>query len=373
MEFCLMRSIIIVGGTGRIGSTVAAHLLSLHPDVQVTVTGRDRSRGLRLVSELGERARFKAVDREDARALRSLIDGAALVIHAAGPFQGSDPTVLESAIDCRVRYLDIADELLFAQKARALSSRAAERGVCALVNGGVFPGLSNVMAGLLAETALVESMSFSYFIAGSGGSGPAVMASTFILGTVPATEFVAGQRVERRAFTGGQALSFLPPVGRRTCYFLELPEVTSCFETYRIPNVVARFGTSPGLWNHATRWVCTLFRPWLADRRRVASFVAPLLPLIRIVDRFVGAAIAIEVEAEFRDGQRRRLRYAHQDTLASIGAAVVAQAEELLQDRVAPGVLWPEEGIRDKKLHLLSATQGGTFEFVRNRNKSHIE
>lgn len=354
-----MKKVVIIGGSGRIGSVVAERLLAYDPELRITITGRDAARGQRMAQCLGERVGFVSVELGDASGLQQAISGAALVLHTAGPFQGTEPTVLSAAIACGVPYLDIADDLVFARKARALSAQAAAQGVAALVNGGVFPGMSNVMAGLLAEQAPAEKIAFSYFIAGSGGSGPAVMASTFILGTTPATEFVNGQRVERTAFTGGRTVSFLAPIGARSVYYLELPEVTSCFETYRIPSVVARFGTSPGLWNRATRLVCWLFRPWLGNRKRVASFVALLLPLIRLVDRWVGAAIGMEVEAVDQSGKSKRLRYVHTDTLASIAAAVTAQADELLRGRIASGVHWPEEAITDKPRHLELAAQGG--------------
>lgn len=217
------------------------------------------------------------------------------------------------------------------------------------------------MAGLLCERGPAQRLSFSYFIAGSGGSGPAVMASTFLLGTRPASEFVRGEPVGRQAFTGGVSTEFLAPVGRRTCYYIELPETTSCYETYKIPHISARFATSPGVWNHATRWTCTLLKPWLGHRQRVASFVRLLLPLIRVIDRFVGAAIAMDVAVESADGQIQRLRYVHASTTESIAQAVTAQAEELLLGRVAAGVHFPEEGIRDKERHLQRAAVGGVL------------
>jgi len=356
-----MKKVVIIGGSGRIGSAVAERLLAYDPELRITITGRDDARGQRIAQRLGARVDFVSVELSDMSGLRQVMSGAGLVLHTAGPFQGAEPSVLSAAIDCGVPYLDIADDLVFARKARALSAQAAAKGVAALVNGGIFPGMSNVMAGLLAERAPAEKIEFSYFIAGSGGSGPAVMASTFILGTTPATEFVDGNRVERTAFTGGRSVSFLAPVGARSVYYLELPEVTSCFETYRIPHVVARFGTSPGLWNHATRLVCWLLRPWLSNRKRVASFVALLLPLIRLIDRVVGAAIGMEVEAVDRSGKSWRLRYLHPHTLASIAAAVTAQADELLQGRIASGVHWPEEAIKDKQRHLELAAQGGVL------------
>lgn len=356
-----MRRVVVVGGAGRIGQVVAARLLAQHPDLSVTITSRDPKRGEKVASRLGARAVSAPLDLSDGAGLRNLVSGASLVIHTAGPFQSADPLVLQAAIDCGVGYLDIADDLEFARKARQLPVQARAAKVAAIVNGGVFPGMSNIMAGLLCERGPAQRLSFSYFIAGSGGSGPAVMASTFLLGTRPASEFVRGEWVGRQAFTGGVATEFLAPVGRRTCYSIELPETTSCYEIYKIPNISARFATSPGVWNHATRWTCTLLKPWLSHRQRVASFVTLLLPLIRVIDRFVGAAIAMDVAVESADGQIQRLRYVHASTMESIAQAVTAQAEELLLGRVSAGVHFPEEAIRDKERHLQRAAVGGVL------------
>lgn len=366
-----MPHIVILGGTGRIGRAVAEIFYEKRKDCVLTLVGRNAKRGPEVVRQLGDRAHFFAADFRDRSRLLSVLSGADLVIHAAGPFQDTQPLVLEAAIEAGVSYLDIADDLSFAYKARALSLTAQQKGISAIVNGGVFPGLSNIMAGCLAEdvrqnakqgeeSSPVTHLRFDYFIAGSGGAGPAVMASTFLLGTRPATEYVDGKIVERTAFTGGERIAFLPPIGTRKVYYLELPEVSSSFETYHIPNIASRFGTSPGIWNHLTRLCCLLFRPWLGKRERVASFVRLMLPLVRLLDRVVGAAIGIEVEAVYATGEKKRLRYAHDNTIVSIASAVLAQADEILCGRVRHGVFWPEEAISNKKEHLQSLS-GGIF------------
>jgi len=359
IEHRAMRNILVLGGSGRIGRAVAALLLETDKDCCLTLVGRNAVRGEKLLRALGDRARFVSADVYNENELAAPLKDADLVIHTAGPFQETEPTLLRTAITCGVPYLDIADDLSFAQKARDLSALAKERGVPALVNGGIFPGMSNVMAGLLAERGSVTHLAFSYFIAGSGGAGPGVMASTFMLGTTPVTEYVDGKAVPRVAFTGEMKQAFLPPIGKRSVYFLELPEVTSCFETYKIPNVVARFGTSPGIWNHLTRWCCSLFRPWLSNRKRVSSFVGLSLPFVRLLDLFVGKAIGMEVEAKYSTGETLRASYAHPNTIASIAQAVVAQANEILEKRIPPGVYWPEEAIQEKRRHLVVSSRGG--------------
>ena len=198
------------------------------------------------------------------------------------------------------------------------------------------------------------------FHRGSGGSGPAVMASTFFAWYAPASEFVRGEWVGRQAFTGGVATEFLAPVGRRTCYSLELPETTSCYEIYKIliyPPALRR-RRACGITRRAGPVHC-LSRGF--HRQRVASLSHCCCPLIRVVDRFVGAAIAMDVAVESADGQIQRLRYVHESTMESIAQAVTAQNRGTAVGSCFCRVHFPEEAIRDKERHLQRATVGGVL------------
>ncbi len=357
-----MQRVIIVGGTGRIGGALGRRLAGERPDLHVVLAGRRGTVGEKLAKEIGEQCSFKALEIHDEDPLREALRGADLVVNCAGPFQQAEPLVLAAALDAGVPYLDIADDLAFSRRAKELHARAVGRRIPAVVNGGLFPGLSNVIAGLLVERAAgAERVDFSYFVAGTGGAGPAVMASTFLLAALPATEFVDGHPVGRKAFTGKRVVEFPAPVGRRATFYIELPEVSTCAETYRVPNVSARFGTAPGIWNTNTRAIASLPRSWVGDRRRVAGMVSVLMPMLRAVDWFVGAAAAMRVDVVGRVGQERTIAWAHPETVPAIATAIAAQAGELLDGRVAPGVWWPEEAIKDKEAHIRRASEGASL------------
>ena len=119
-----MPRLLIVGGTGRIGSALAAALRAARGDCEIRIGGRRREVGMALARRLGAGISFVPVDVNDAHQLGSALEGVDLVIHAAGPFQGAAPTVLDAAIAARARYLDIADDLAFAQGARARHAQA---------------------------------------------------------------------------------------------------------------------------------------------------------------------------------------------------------------------------------------------------------
>lgn len=77
--------------------------------------------------------------------------------------------MLESAIRCGVAYLDACDDTDAAARAVSLNAAAAEAGVRAVVCGGIFPGVSNLMAASMVRAGREDGrgtpvrLSFSYF------------------------------------------------------------------------------------------------------------------------------------------------------------------------------------------------------------------
>ena len=65
------------------------------------------------------------------------------MIHCGGPFQKRTRCeVLEAAIDAGVNYVDVCDDMKFAQRAKALHDKAKQAGVTALTTTGIYPGVS---------------------------------------------------------------------------------------------------------------------------------------------------------------------------------------------------------------------------------------
>jgi saccharopine dehydrogenase-like NADP-dependent oxidoreductase len=66
-------------------------------------------------------------------------------------------------------YADLSDPLEYLTSALSMSEEARQAGTAAVVAGGAFPGLSNVIAVELASRvpAPVKNLKFSYFTAGT--------------------------------------------------------------------------------------------------------------------------------------------------------------------------------------------------------------
>lgn len=216
-----MQRVVIVGGTGRVGLSTALALASCGAPLSLTLAGRDAARFQAVTaSEPTLRdASFVACDVEDAASLAAALRGAALVVHAAGPFQRQPRcAVLEAAIAARVPYLDVCDDTAYAQRAKGLQGAAAAAGIRAVTCGGMFPGVSNVMAAQLvradrpdtpgAAPAPPKRVTYSYFTAGSGGAGTTILATSFLLCGEEVTAYKDGAPVRVPPVTGRRVVDF---------------------------------------------------------------------------------------------------------------------------------------------------------------------
>eukprot|EP00961_Rhodomonas_salina_P236663 3198339-Rhodomonas_salina.1 len=167
--------ILIVGGTGRIGTAVATHLAqsaSMKKCGEIVLAGRDGDRGQSAVEEVvrdalistDSKISFLQVDWKDSAALEQAVGNGRFdaVINTAGPYLNVRPAVLKSAITAKVPcYVDVADPLEYIDEALAMSADAKAAGTCALVASGAFPGFSNLLA---LEAARMLGKSPPFFI-----------------------------------------------------------------------------------------------------------------------------------------------------------------------------------------------------------------
>ncbi|RDX64415.1 hypothetical protein CR513_57032 [Mucuna pruriens] len=194
--------ILVLGGTGRVGGSTAIALSNFCPDLQILVAGRNREKGEALTAKLGGNSSFARVDIDDVNSLETALKSVDLVVHAAGPFQRAEKcSVLEAAINTKTAYVDICDDTSYSWRAKSLMNRAVDANVPAITTGGIYPGVSNVMAAELVRIAneskdkperlsfmLIQQLisycgqlRFYYYTAGTGGAGPTILATSFLL------------------------------------------------------------------------------------------------------------------------------------------------------------------------------------------------
>jgi saccharopine dehydrogenase-like NADP-dependent oxidoreductase len=133
-----MARIAVLGG-GLVGGVMARDLAADGAH-EVTVVDRDD----RVLAELARRMpiRTHRADLADAAGVRTLCAGFELVVGAAPGFLGL--SVLRAALEAGRNVVDIS---FMPEDARTLDGLARERGVTAVVDCGVAPGLSNLFCG----------------------------------------------------------------------------------------------------------------------------------------------------------------------------------------------------------------------------------
>ncbi|KAI5084221.1 hypothetical protein GOP47_0000390 [Adiantum capillus-veneris] len=366
--------VLILGATGRVGGSTALALSRLCPDLKLFLAGRNRTRGEQLLRQINENAEFIHVDIDNMTSLEKAIDGKDIVVHAAGPFQRKEHcNVLESAISSKVAYVDVCDDQEYSQRTKGLHDKAKAANVPAITTAGIYPGVSNVMAAELVRLAKAdegepEFLRFSYFTAGSGGAGPTILSTSFLL---------LGEKLLLKPYSGRLEIDFGKGVGRRSVYLLNLPEVASAHEVLGVPSVSARFGTEPMFWNWAMGAVASLAPPgFLKDRAKVEKLVGFANPLVRAVDGFVGEHVSMRVDFETTTGKKSVGLFTHKKLSVCVGVAVSAFVRAMLEGSTQPGVWYPEEpeGIAiEAREILLERAAEGTLNFVMNKSPWMIE
>ncbi|KAL7531705.1 hypothetical protein ACHAXR_004186 [Thalassiosira sp. AJA248-18] len=407
---------VILGGTGRIGTAVASHLLLRSPDSRIILVGRDEERGSNSVSEvLGEKkdfgngsVEFQRADWRNDAELRSVVAGCTCLIHTAGPFLDEKPSPLRAAIDlgCRA-YVDVSDPLDFLELSLAMNNDAEESGLTALLAAGAFPGMSNVLAVEAAslcreisdEGASIQDTRFNYFTAGLGGSGDVNLYITNLGFGEPMAQYEGGRLRLFQALSGlilGKISFFLSEtewsnkpqigfgnaeararVGKQTVFAWPFPEAATVpAELGACGESSAAMGTAPDVWNDMLGLLVALVPRQLWKSKRFSQFLADFSqPLVKATDYLlkiaspdeVGETHAMRVDVTSTDGCAVSVVQAHESFRRCVGQSCAEFALDLLE-QPSPGVRLTEQRyicdrLRERVIKRLTSTPG-TFAYT---------
>jgi saccharopine dehydrogenase-like NADP-dependent oxidoreductase len=315
--------ILIIGGTGRIGQSVAQDIAQ-YTNAEITITGRS-PRGPFQVLPL---------DLADRTQLQEAIAQHHLVIHCAGPFRYRDQRVLETCIKLGVNYLDVCDDPEFCRQALALKEKAITAGVTAIVSTGVFPGISNSMARQAVETLdTAESIHLSYVVAGSGGAGVTVMRTTFLELQHSFDAWIDGCWQPVKPYSDREIVEFPAPYGRAGVYWFQTIEAATLPLTFPVKTVVTKFGSAPDFYNYLTGMVAQLPPPMLENPNIIEFLSQASYAMTQITDKFTGIGLAMRAEAKgFKNGQPAQavITMVHENTARAAGAGTGSVAELIL-------------------------------------------
>ncbi|KAI3450004.1 hypothetical protein Pfo_006669 [Paulownia fortunei] len=376
--------ILILGGTGRVGGSTALALSKFCPDLRIIIGGRNRDNGAAMVTKLGNNTEFSEVDINNSKSLEEALKEVDLVVHTAGPFQQAEKcTVLDAAIQNKTAYLDVCDDTSYAWRAKSYMNRALDANIPAITTGGIYPGVSNMMAAELVRAAKSEGkgepqrLRFYYYTAGSGGAGPTILSTSFLLLGEEVVAYNKGEKIKLKPYSGMLNIDFGQGIGKKDVFLLNLPEVRSIHEVLGVPTVSARFGTAPFFWNWGMVAMTYLLpAETLRDRSKVQQLVQLFDPLVRAVDGISGERMSMRIDLDCSDGRSRIGIFSHKKLSESVGISTAAFVLAILEGSTQPGVWFPEEpeGIAiEARGTLLSRAAQGTINFIMNKAPWMVE
>lgn len=343
----MAKQVLIVGGSGRIGSQVAVDLLA-YTAAEVTITGRNRSVGEKVRDRLGERAHFLPLDLSDRDAVKSAIAPVDLVIHCAGPFHYRTAIVLQTCIEHGINYIDVSDHPSFTRKAIEYSEAAVAAGITAIVNTGIFPGISNSMVRRDVEQLdEAEKIHLSYVVSGSGGAGITVMRTTFLGLQKPFPAWINGEWQTLKPYSDRETIEFPAPYGKTGVYWFDMPETFTLPATFPVKTVVTKFGTVPDFYNHLTWSVARWWHPWILKQTPVIEFLSHVSHFMTdVTDRFSGIGVAIRSEVTGqKNGELMTVcsTLVHPNTAIAAAAGTGSIAQLLLSGQLSKPGVWVVE------------------------------
>ena len=336
--------VLILGGRGRIGSHVAADLAT-HTQAKITITGRSPETQRSVTLPLGKKVEFLVLDLAEVDKLRDAIANSNLVIHCAGPFHYRDANVLKICIEQGVNYIDVSDHRSYTSKALNYHEQAVAAGVTAIINTGIFPGISNSMVRQCAEQFdEPEKIHLSYLVSGSGGAGVTVMRTTFLGLQYPFEAWVDHKWQKIQPYSQREVVDFPSPYGRSGVYWFDMPETFTMPQAFpSVKTVVTKFGSIPDFYNHLTWMAAHIFPKWLMQRRYMIEFLSRVSHLMTdFTNNFSGIGVAVRSEVTGKKNGETAVycsTVVHDNTAAASGCGTGSIAQLLLEGKLKkPGV-----------------------------------
>ncbi|MDX8347654.1 DUF4166 domain-containing protein [Cognatiyoonia sp. IB215446] len=326
--------VVVLGGYGVFGSRLV-DLLD-RDEHQVVVAGRSQAKADAFVD--GRDLEVIVCDR--AGDLSPIWDAKPdIVVDAAGPFHayGNDPYLLaRGCIANGAHYLDLADDPAFCTGISQLDAAAKGAGVFVLSGASSVPALSSaIVADLAGEADAIEMIDTAILPGNRAPRGRAVVESILNQCGMPFETHVAGERVERRSWSGPRTFDLGQGLIRKG-WLMEVPDTRLFGEAFDAQTVKFRAGMELPVMNHALAVIS-----WLRGRLGfgiVPWFVSLLLWIAACLKPFGTDVGGMSVAVTARDGalwRRRTWRLVAQAGEGPFIPAVAARA--ILRDPKSVG------------------------------------
>eukprot|EP01025_Chloroclados_australasicus_P011372 TRINITY_DN14915_c0_g2_i2.p2 TRINITY_DN14915_c0_g2~~TRINITY_DN14915_c0_g2_i2.p2 ORF type:complete len:218 (-),score=8.73 TRINITY_DN14915_c0_g2_i2:154-747(-) len=123
------QNILILGGTGRVGSSTATALKRFVPDNNLILSGLNSKKFEKVIKDKPDlrSCEFRYCDIDNRDSLEQILNGVDIVVHCAGPFQQKENfNVIEAAIDKQVAYIDVCDDADYSQAVKSKYDQKAK-------------------------------------------------------------------------------------------------------------------------------------------------------------------------------------------------------------------------------------------------------
>eukprot|EP00746_Dinoflagellata_sp_MGD_P015269 gnl/MRDRNA2_/MRDRNA2_133840_c0_seq1.p1 gnl/MRDRNA2_/MRDRNA2_133840_c0~~gnl/MRDRNA2_/MRDRNA2_133840_c0_seq1.p1 ORF type:complete len:509 (-),score=67.20 gnl/MRDRNA2_/MRDRNA2_133840_c0_seq1:115-1641(-) len=390
-----LRNVIVIGGTGRVGGSALRAILHKYSphQVKVSVGGRDPANWAKYKEDKAlnfENVEFEKVDVRKPEDLNRIAEKYDLIVNTAGPFQGlSESPLLRSVLMKGKLYVDVCDDIALSRLIRSQEYQelARENKAKAIISTGIWPGVSSLFAQHLIEgpqcggKAQVEEVVFSFYTAGSGGAGPTILSATFLILGEDVLTYKNGQEVLEKSATDSYTIDFGPGIGPREVARLNLIECESC-HVAGVQTVSTFFGTAPAVWNKLFVLMANLLPQDLLRDRGAMDWLARFsLPVVRLVDSFVGSKNSIRIDVKRKDGKTVTGIISHEDMEKAVGDSIAAFVGQLLPpgssgpeetEHVGYGIFFPEEvASSDFRSNILEEIRGDAIFYAEDYQDKH--
>ncbi|KYK21970.1 hypothetical protein AYK24_02915 [Thermoplasmatales archaeon SG8-52-4] len=359
-----MKILILGGGSGDVGRDVARILLRGNRSLDLlTVTARNMNAANDFVSNLDDnRVTPVRLDVTDKSQMIELMRKHDLIINVIGPFDIFGINIMKAAVEAKVNYIDICDDIQPTLEALLLDSNAKKAGIFLLLSMGWFPGISNIRAKQLSDQMEKVDEIVTAWVAGKkaaeekpssgiAGTDHYIKALTGMI-----TTFRNGKMVKIPAYQKGIQLQFPEPLGLYTCYQLEHPEPITLPKFIPGVKTASNLGSLyPASRNKSIRRITRAIDFKILSRSFVSKFLSMQAQSKKKINYPVmnGSYIACIGK---KDGKNGQLRFSATNTCITTAEATsqplaCAVLLAISGNKIKPGVHLPETSIKIEDLN----------------------
>lgn len=242
--------VVVFGGNGFFGRLLIQDLLTY---TKANITTASRHLGSMSFHPFASRVQFVKCDLNDRDAVKATIEGAAIVVCCAGPYQKLPLHLLEACIEAQIHYIDLSDDRKFVNEVHSLvAKQPTNRNLPAICSGwSAVPSLSGLLTQYAAEK--MEQIDSIHIQIAPGNRSPRNVSTVSSLLASVGTSFTLWRNSSWRKVQGWSEplkFHFPHPVGSRVGYLVDVPDHELFPKIFGARSVEFRVGSELNFLNH---------------------------------------------------------------------------------------------------------------------------